>query len=270
MTQDSTVPTRTRCGGFCLVFIVGLLLSGSPASAFGPMGHAVVGEIATPLVCESALAQIAFVSGERDLSTAGLWADSIRDLPEWRHTLQWHYADVGDTVPLHERHLPPGGDLLTVISRTYDLLRRREGNAAEQREALLFLIHLVADLHQPLHVGRPGDYGGNSIPLIYGKTKTNLHSLWDGELLVRSHVTAAEYAWALAPLGGVQARHGAVLDVLAWTEESRALRRYVYAVAGSRRVSRRYELMARSLLHHRLVQAGVRLAGLMNDLYCPR
>ncbi len=246
------------------------MLAGASAAAFGPMGHAVVGEIATPLVCESARADIAAVSGERDLATAGLWADSIRDLPEWGYTLRWHYADVGDNVPLHERHLPPGGDLLTAISRSHDLLRRRAGDAAQQREALLLLIHLVADLHQPLHVGRPGDYGGNAIPLIYGQVKTNLHSLWDGELLVRSRITAADYARALAPLAAFQSRHGALLDVYGWAEESRALRHHVYTVAGSGRVSRRYELMARSLLHRRMVQAGVRLAGLLNDLYCSR
>ena len=269
MDQNSSMPTRVGpIIGVWIALIGTLLLGSAPASAFGPMGHAIVGEIATPLLCESALVRFAAVSGERDLATAGLWADRIRDLPEWRHTLRWHYVDIGDDAALVERQLPPGGDLLTALSRSYDLLRRNDRKPVEQREALLLLIHLVADLHQPLHVGRPGDYGGNSIALFYRGTSTNLHRLWDGELLQATPVTAAEYAWALAPLRGFLAQQGGVLDVLSWAEESRALRRHVYAATSSRPVSRRYELMARTILHRRLVQAGARLARLLNDLYC--
>jgi hypothetical protein len=263
--SDTTVSART---GVSLCMLGTLLMTASPVRAFGPMGHEIIGEIAMPLLCRQAKEAVISISGEPNLASAGLWADRIRDEPLWDHALHWHFLDVADGESIDRRRVAPGGDLLSALKRFHGLLLGQKARPVERREALLFLIHLVADLHQPLHVGRPGDSGGNKIELVYRRSKTNLHRLWDSDLLSGSRVSAADYAWALRPIAVLYATASPAGDFSGWAEESRALRQFVYAFPDSRRVSRRYALMARAILDRRIAQAGVRLAGLLNAIYC--
>ncbi len=262
---DTTVSAHA---GASLCMLVTLLMMASPVRAFGPMGHEIIGEIAMSFLCRQATEAVVSISGEPTLASAGLWADRIRDEPLWDHALHWHFLDVADGEDIDRRRVAPEGDLLSVLRRFHSLLLGQQARPAERREALLFLIHLVADLHQPLHVGRPGDSGGNTIELVYRMSKTNLHRLWDSDLLNGSRVSAADYAWALRPIAVSYAAASPVGDFSGWAEESRALRQFVYAFPESRRVSRRYALMARAILDQRIAQAGARLAGLLNAFYC--
>ena len=118
------------------------------------------------------------------LAEAGLWPDRIRRLPEWEHTKPWHYLNVSDRGSVARAAAPGPGQR---ARRPGPL---REGAWATPRWsnrqrglALRFVVHFVVDIHQPLHVGRVSDRGGNLVPVLVAGRETNLHAVWDGEPL---------------------------------------------------------------------------------------
>jgi hypothetical protein len=139
-----------------------------------------------------------------------MWADAIRG--EERDTAPWHYVEVTRDAPRRDlnRNCRRGACVTRAIARQLDVLRSR-APGEERARALRFVVHLVADLHQPLHVTGNGDKGGNCTPVTYlgdvprtdrGERWTpNLHAVWDVDLvstvLARVHATPSEYAEAL-------------------------------------------------------------------------
>jgi hypothetical protein len=113
----------------------------------------------------------------------------------WAHTRDWHYINIGDDEPLDA--LVEGqvgrGQLLGAIRANLAVLADELDSPPRRREALSFVIHLVADLHQPLHVGRSEDRGGNTITVRFDGEETNLHRLWDGGLLRSAGLRQDDY-----------------------------------------------------------------------------
>lgn len=216
----------------------------------------------------------------RTLADAGLWADMIRSDPQWAHTRSWHYinlADGADVARLAARHTD---HVLAALARYEAELRNTRLPVARRRVALRFVTHFVADLHQPLHVGRKQDRGGNRIDVLVGGRRMNLHALWDGQaLLPTKDRSPREWARRLGHLAGPG--ESAALQAatpVEWAEESMALRPriYTFGPAGPRatpaatiRLSPAYLAMASDVVQRRLAQAGIRLAGRLNaDLGC--
>lgn len=255
----------------CLAGFLAACLAGNPARAFGPTGHRLAGTIAQHHLCAPAAAGLAPLLGGWSLATAGLWADMIRGDPAWERARAWHYLDVEDNGSLALAARRSGDNALAALVRFEARLADEQLPLAARQEALRFVVHLVADLHQPLHVGRPGDRGGNLVlvrwPDARGPLPVTLHAVWDGEVLLAGEagapwVAAAYplYAWTRDPPE-------------TWAGESRALRSLVYALPPGPvpTLEPGYVDQARQLLRLRLVQAGLRLAARLNAaMGCPR
>lgn len=260
--------------------IVGLVATGlglvlaSQAYAWGPEGHRAAAAITESQLCATARTEIAAVLGDTSLAEASIWPDRIRGEAQWAHTRDWHYLNIADDLPfeLLVQGEPGHGRLLDAIRENLDLLRNSDVAPASRRAALAFVVHLVADLHQPLHVGRAEDRGGNTITVRFEDNDTSLHRLWDGGLLRSARLRPDDYHRTLEPLAALGAadwRHGGLED---WAEESRRLRPWVYDFDARRRVpviSRRYAETGRQLTALRLAQAGVRTAEVLNEIWCP-
>jgi hypothetical protein len=131
--------------------------------------------------------------------------------------------------------------------------------------------HFVVDLHQPLHVGREGDRGGNLIPVLVGKRETNLHAVWDGELLrPPGSLSARERVRRLPLPAGPDVLRWQLANPLDWARESQALRSRVYRFSGitgrPAALPPDYLDRARVVVEQRLLQSGVRLAGRLNAI----
>jgi hypothetical protein len=257
------------------VFVLTALLGQWPACAlaFSADGHRVVGAIAETYLCAEARDYIAPLLQGNTLANAGVWADAIRDDPAWEHTKPWHYINVGDREPMERAMGGSQGDVLTAIAASERELADRRLPLPRRAEALRFLVHFIADVHQPLHVGRAEDRGGNDVEVRWGGNTMSLHEVWDGRLLLASErLGASDLAAAIAALAvGEEARWQAS-GPLDWAEESRAFRPLVYHLgAASRRgrLSDGYVTSARNVVSLRLAQAGVRVAGRLNRLACP-
>lgn len=243
------------------------------AQAWGHDGHRAAAGITAARLCANAAAELTQLLDGMTLLEASTWPDGIRDEAPWVHTRDWHYINIGDDEPFGalEDGQAGRGQLLMAIRANLAVLRDQRESPQRRREALSFVVHLVADLHQPLHVGRSEDRGGNTITVRFDGDETNLHRLWDSALLRSTGLRQADYRRTLAPLvelGATAWEHGRLED---WAEESRRLRPWVYDFDARRRVpliSKRYAETGRQLTAVRLAQAGVRTAWLLNELWC--
>jgi len=224
-------------------------------------------------LCDDARREIDRLLDGGSLGKAGRWPDWIRSRPEWKHTRPWHYINVGDREPIAT---VAGDNVLYAIDRFRRELADRTLPLSRRAEALRFLAHFIADVHQPLHVGRRGDRGGNEISVRLEDRRTNLHAVWDGEFLLRRaarNYAGDRQARALMALTAHQIEQLEADGPADWARESQALRPEVYAfeapAAGSALVLDGVYLdRALELINMRLAEAGVRLAGQLNDIFC--
>ncbi|MGI9259739.1 MAG: S1/P1 nuclease [Gammaproteobacteria bacterium] len=238
------------------------------ASAYGPAGHRVAGVIAESHLCPAALLAIdRFGEGDR-VGDLGSWADQIRSTERWRESAPWHYMNIADHTSLDDYRTPPEGDILWAIERFRTRLADTALSHRDRADALKFLIHFVVDLHQPLHVGRVEDLGGNMIDIVVSGESVDLHRYWDSAV-IRDELPVSDYLRRSAALIRLMEENLADTTPRDWAVESQTLRRFVYefdTVTGS--IDSHYEAVARDVTRIRLIQAGLRLAGELNALFC--
>ncbi len=172
------------------------LQAGTPAWAWGRLGHRVISRIAEMNLTPKARAAIAALleKGE-SLADASLWADqNRRRLPE---TAPWHYVDVPLDEPRYDSKWsadnPEHGCVVDKINEFRKTLKDTTKSIEDRRFALRFLIHCVEDMHMPMHVGDNHDRGGNDTQVQFGDRGTNMHSLWDSGML--EHISSDEDYW---------------------------------------------------------------------------
>ena len=194
------------------------------------------------------------------------WPDDIRSDPGWTQATPWHFISIDDGETLETTARDPAGDALEAIERFTAVLRDPQASRPAKQEALRFLVHFVGDIHQPLHVGRRADRGGNSIKVMWFKEETNLHSVWDSGMIDNERLSFSEFAAfidhpTLQELQGWQGSPPAE-----WANESKTLRDRVYQI-GDGKLGYEYAYKNIPTVKRRLLQAGVRLAGLLNSIF---
>lgn len=241
----------------------------SPAAqAFGIVGHRVAGLVAQANLCAAAAAAVAEVDADQGLAELGLWADRIRDRAAYAHTGPWHYLNIADGASLSDYAGVAEGDVVWAIEHFRAALTGARGG--EQREALRFLVHFVVDVHQPLHVGRAEDRGGNTIVVRWRGERTNLHRFWDSDAIELDELSVRARGARLLDLIGANNWTAGEIDAASWARESMDLRPAVYDFDHeSGRLDRRYLERARRVSEQRLALAGLRLAATLNSIYCP-
>ena len=173
-----------RCTRYLVfVFLVSLALT-PLASCWGALGHRTVAYLAAHYLTPEATTYVADLINYQDISEAALWADKIRYIPGFMYSRAWHYIDAQDDPPRQcglnftRDCLPDQGCAVSALVNQTGRVRDRSLNHWERGQALRWILHLVGDIHQPLHT-EAEDRGGNGIPVIFGRRHTNLHSIWD-------------------------------------------------------------------------------------------
>lgn len=159
-----------------------LCLNGA-AGAWGLTGHRVTAAIADRYLSFEARAAIRGILGPSEsIAEASNWPDFMRssDDPFWKNEASvFHFVTVPKGKTYAEVGAPAAGDAVTALKRFSDTLKNLAATAEEKRLALRFVVHLIGDLHQPLHAGDGTDRGGNDVKVKFFDTQTNLHSVWD-------------------------------------------------------------------------------------------
>lgn len=280
------------------LFVTAFLLLIAPAAlGWSALGHRLIGELAQRHLTPAARAQVAeLLAGEPDPTLAGVatWADTLRDNdPELsKKTSRWHYVNfaAGDCDYQPKRDCPNGDCVVAQIDAQRKILADRSQPLAARRDALKFLVHLVGDVHQPLHASNRKDKGGNDFqislrtplaPEAYARDRyvdgvmgTNLHSVWDYYILGSTDLGAAEpaargnqtdaYADKLGALTWPTPTAKETTDPVAWAEESCRLvdSQQLYPV--QHKMDKAYLDAHRALAEQRVRQAAFRLANLLN------
>jgi hypothetical protein len=215
-----------------LLALLIVLQATAPAWAWGRTGHRVIAKLAERHLTEQARAEIkALLEPGESLADASTWADEVRG--KMRHTAPWHYVDVPLDEPRYDdwfaaddaRH----GYIVPKIRELKVVFKDRSRPIEERREALRFLVHLVEDLHMPLHVGDNGDRGGNDTQVRFFDRGSNMHRVWDSEIIARAERNEDRWVAALVemdtPEARRQAKGGSVED---WATESLVAARGAY------------------------------------------
>jgi len=252
--------------GICL--IAGLQIQS--IHAYGPAGHLIAGEVAESMLCRQAAAMVRDLGAGETLGEIGLWADRIRSDAAYADSGPWHYINIADGTAVEDAPASSEGDVIRSIERFAATLTDISVRRTERAEALKFLVHFIVDLHQPLHVGRAEDRGGNSIALRFRGETTNLHRFWDTHAIEASGLSISAYVRELEhELDDYEFSAGLSLDPLVWAEESMALREEIYEFGESgREPPPAYVGFAAETTRQRLKLAGLRLAGTLNGISC--
>jgi len=261
------------------VQLIGLLIVGfwpvSYTYAYGPLGHEIAGDIAALYLCAQATSEVGRLLEGESLGRASRWPDWIRKDPKWRKSKPWHFINVADQGHIADVTGQPGGDVVWAIRKFRDELADPDLSRSRRAEAVRFLAHFIADVHQPLHVGRKKDRGGNKIEIIVDGRTSNLHKFWDAQWLLKLDRKSRGYGTAgqvtsIAALAAGHVDEWRSVGVIDWAGESQLLRPVVYAfdAAAPVELDERYKIEALAVSRERLAAAGVRLAGILNDIFC--
>lgn len=252
------------------VFLLLLVLSYSPSAfSWGKVGHRIVGEIAQRNLNPKALKAIKDLAETEDLSRISTWPDEIRSDPKMGYTAFWHYASIPTGKTYFDQKRVKEGDIIEGLYRFEDTLRDPKETKENKLAALKYLTHMTGDLHQPLHVGLAEDRGGNTIRVKWFKTETNLHSLWDEELVDFEKLSFLEYSNYLNHFSKENKKDWEKGTFIDWAKESQELRPKVYDLSGAEipNLSYEYNYKVKPIIEMRLKQAGLRLAYVLNKIF---
>lgn len=250
-----------------------LTLAAAPALAWGQTGHRVIGELAEERISGRTAAGIALILGDESLAQASTFADEQRSNPAvfWqKEASPFHYVTVPQATLYAETGAPAEGDAVTALRRFAAVVRDRHASREERALALRFIVHIVGDLHQPLHAGNGTDKGGNEVKVRWFGENTNLHTVWDTKLLEAQNLSFSEYAARLArQITPAETLAWWETDPLLWIAESTALRDRVYPEAGDAvpNLGYAYQFEHIGTAEERLKQGGVRLAAYLDALF---
>lgn len=175
-----------------LIFFIGLSIS-VQAWSWGAMAHKASAQIAWSFLDRETQVALTKALGGRSISEASVWADSARANPEWKFTIWYHFEKAPDNYTYlqnlqrqSDKYKKLGG-LIEALYVAEEVLNDPTSTSLDKENALKFTIHFVGDIHQPLHTGRVEDNSGNKIPVMWNGFKTNLHSVWDSQMIYLAH-----------------------------------------------------------------------------------
>ena len=250
---------------------VNLLLIPLPCLGWGADGHRIVGKIGERCLTSEARAWVDELLAGQSLAEVSTWADEIKSDDSWNWARPSHYANVPTDATGFDltRDCPERGCVVRAILEYGDVLRDESATMPERAEALRFLVHFVGDIHQPLHVSRAEDRGGNSIDVRFFGRDTNLHRTWDTHLIEHTQKEWRSYADEL--LGSIPPQRRteweSTNDPIDWANESYALAiSHAYPIPADGMLGDDYFERNISIVQERLAMGGVRLATLLNGI----
>jgi hypothetical protein len=261
-----------------VVVAIGLLLPAAAPAWSGP-AHRIIGEIAEERLTPEARKLVVEIVGDVSLSDTEIasWADTLRN----RRSRTWHYVNVPFAAGRYdaERDCRDGDCIVAAIERFAGDLSESKSHM-RQADALRWIVHLVADIHQPLHAGDPWDRGGSTFRVRMGRRRqpTTLHRIWDDDVVkpvVRRHGSTSGAARALsaATTPADAARWTTELSAARWATESSQEARAIYADLDRRptdtavlRLPADYVAAQQARVERQLQRAGIRLAALLDRI----
>lgn len=239
------------------------------AFGWGQKGHDVVAYVAEQNISCRVARKVAKVLEGHSLVYYANWMDNASHTPEYAHTSTWHYANVDEgytyqTMPKNEK-----GDVVQAVIQLTEQLKKGGMTPQEESVALRMLIHLVGDLHCPMHAGHKSDLGGNLVEVLYFGKPQKLHSIWDSALVESAHNWGyTEWQREIDRQPRKEDKKLQQGSVEEWFSETVELSKGVYKdMPEGAKIS--YDEVAKyaPLIEQQLLKGGLRLARLLEEIY---
>jgi hypothetical protein len=242
--------------------------------SWGVTGHRTIGKIAENHLSGKAKAAIRELLGGETLADVSTWADEVRSQPDYKQTGPWHFLNLplGLSYPEFQKQVEgmTEANVYSAVLKNEQDLASKNTTRAQKIEALKFIVHFVGDLHQPMHISRAEDKGGNTIQLNYEGKGMNLHSLWDTYLLEHQGHSYEQLAEKYDQVTPKQVKQWQSDPLMKWIWESYEISSQLYAEVDAmkgRSIDETYYKAHIGIIEGRIQQAGIRLAGLLNELF---
>jgi len=243
-----------------------LLMISFQSLAWGPTGHRATGWIADKYLNKKARKALSKILQGQSLAMASTWMDDVRSDSTYDYMEDWHWVTIPEGQSYEKTIKNPNGDIILTLQRIMGELKAKKLTATQQLEYLKILIHLSGDIHQPLHIGARDDKGGNDIRVMWFRDQSNLHRIWDSDMIDHSRLSYTELAQSLDTPTEEQIQAWQKASIYDWASESQSYQQQVYKY-GDGRLGYDYAYINYPVVRHRLLQAGVRLAGILNEIY---
>ncbi|HMQ43223.1 S1/P1 nuclease [Mariniflexile maritimum] len=256
-----------------LFVIAMILLVSSPlqlqaSEDWSATGHRVVGKIASQYLKSSTKRKIKKLLNNQSLDFVSTYGDEIKSDKRYNKFYTWHYINIPLESDYETSEKNPNGDLVTGINHCLEVIKNDASSDDDKAFYLKLLIHFMGDLHQPMHVGLAEDKGGNDFKVQWFYKDSNLHAVWDGDMIDSYGMSYSELANNANALNKNQVKaiqKGTLVD---WVNDTHQLTRNVYAnVKPNENLRYNYNYDNFENLRTQLQKAGIRLAKVLNELF---
>ncbi len=240
-----------------------------PASAWDVTGHRVITDIAYKNLTCKARRSVDKILGKKGIIFESSWADGVRNEKGYEYSYPWHYQNLRDSITTSELQYllnnpqAEGDHLFYAIN----LMRERLKTNRNDAEALKFLLHFVGDLHQPMHLGRADDRGGNGVMLTWFGSQVNLHALWDSYLMDRQKLSYTEMSEMLQKKYKAERKKYKTETIENSVIAAYELRSQLYATDMKTTGNYLYAHIFTAQHNEMLYRAGMQLARILNEIY---
>lgn len=277
--QSITSPaSRGRGRGPFLVLLMQFACAAA-ALGWGEEGHRIVARIADGHLSDPTRARIRYLLHGNSLESVSVFADHYRVLDT--NTAPWHFVDIPVSANRYEADRDcrqHGGCVVEQLEHFKGVLADSHASVSNRAFALMFVVHLVGDLHQPLHCADNNDRGGNEVRVsFFSETNNaaggrwNLHAVWDYGLIQHRGWGEPQFARRLTArlkpeaIGPLQAG-----TTIAWAMQSHSNAvHFAYAIPADHELGAAYERQVRAALDDSLLKGGLRLARVLNEALGP-
>lgn len=233
------------------------------SSAWSKEGHHIICAISRQFLSDQARDSVQHYLNDMSLEEASVWMDQVRSQPGNAYMSSWHYLNLEKDQTYLQEKKP---NVINRIQLAIYNLKNKIGDAATKQFNLKILIHLIGDLHQPLHVGYGSDRGGNDFKVQFLGKESNLHKLWDEDMIQSQRIDFEMCMKHKAKLSAFPYEKYNEKHIQDWAMESRNQLENVYKT-GNGLLSSEYLKLNLPILELQLLKAGHRLAGLLNEIY---
>lgn len=253
---------------FILIWVLPLQGRSTVPPPWGKTGHRVVGEVAQQYLTQRALKSVSDLLGGETLAEAANYGDDIKSDPRYRKYTPWHYVNFEPDKRYGEDPPNPDGDLIQGIRHCSAVLEDPQSTREDRVFHLKLLIHFIGDLHQPMHLGREGDKGGNDIQVQWFGRGSNLHRIWDSDMIDAYGMSYTELAQTLPRWSRKRKREVQAGSLMDWVAEIHKITNEVYtSVEVGEKLSYPYSYRWWETVEEQLLTGGLRLAAVLNAIF---
>ena len=247
-----------------IVFLIASLLS---IINWGSTGHRALAEVASFYLTENAKNKINEILDGETIVTASMYADDIKSDSRYDEYYNWHFINMEldenyeDTVPSEKV------DVFIAINKCIDILESNSVTDSEKSFYLKLLIHFIGDLHQPMHIGRYEDRGGNRVYVKWFGRNSNLHRVWDSEMINGYNMSYSELAKNLPTPEKLEIEFERD-DLIVWVNEIHSYTRKIYnGVSIDDNLGYEYQYENFQTVRDLILKGVLRLASVLNYLF---